>query len=93
MITLQRDFPHYSPSGALMAIIADIPSRGIFHISPLELSEQQPIFPPEEVFTLPFGGLESINPLGDYFHFTSGVFFHIFPLEVLIFIFSSRGFH
>ena len=35
----------------------------------------------------------SINPLVDYFHFTSGVFFHIFPLEVLLFNFSSRGFH
>ena len=34
-----------------------------------------------------------MNPLEYYFHFTSGVFFHIFPLEVSIFIFSSRGFH
>ena len=40
-----------------MAIIANIPSRGIFYIYPLELSWQQPIFPPEGFFTLPFGGL------------------------------------
>ena len=40
-----------------MAIIANIPSRGIFYIYPLELSWQQPIFPPEGVLTLPSGGL------------------------------------
>ena len=55
-ITPQRDFLHF-PSGALMAIKADISSRGIFHIHPLELSWQQPIFPPEGFFTLHSGGL------------------------------------
>ena len=38
-ITPQRDFLHF-PSGALMAMKANISSRGIFHISPLELSWQ-----------------------------------------------------
>ena len=87
----QRDFSHF-PSGALMAIKANISSRGIFHIYPLELSWHQPT---EGFFTLRSGGLNvlSIDPLVDYFHFTSEVFFHIFPLEVLLFNFSSRGFH
>ena len=52
-ITPQRDFSHF-PSGALMAIKANIPSRGIFHIYPLELSWHQPT---EGFFTLRSGGL------------------------------------
>ena len=43
-----------------MAIIADIPSRGIFRISPLELSWQQPIFPPEGLLDLPSAGGHTI---------------------------------
>ena len=40
-----------------MAIKANISSRGIFHIYPLELSWQQPIFPLEGFFTLRSEGL------------------------------------
>ena len=32
MITLQRDFSHFLSGALIMAIIANIPSRGIFHI-------------------------------------------------------------
>ena len=56
---------------------ADIPSRGIFYTSLWR-------FKCISQLTL---------SLVDYFHFTSEVFFHIFPLEVLLFNFSSRGFH
>ena len=106
MITLQRDFSHF-PSGVLMAIIAKISSRGIFHISPLELSWQQPIFPPEGLLDLPSGGhtiMFSCPSRGIFyisiwrFDCNSQLtlwriililplecFFHIFPLEVLIF--------
>ena len=39
-----------------MAIIANnIPSRGMSHIYPLELSWQQPIFPPEGLLDLSSG--------------------------------------
>ena len=34
-----------------------------------------------------YTSLSQLNPLEDYFHFTSGVVFHIFPLEVLLFNF------
>ena len=103
MITLQRDFSHF-PSGALMTIIANIPSRGIFHISPLELSWRQPIFPPEGLLDLPSGGhtimfncpsrrifyifLWRFNCY--YSHITLWSIISILPLECF-FTFPSRG--
>ena len=76
-----------------MAIIANIASRGIFHIYPLELSWQQPIFPPEGLLTLPSGGLTVLvnEPSGRLFSFHLWSVFSHFPSRgVIIQFFLQR---
>ena len=70
-----------------MAIKANTPSREIFHICPLELSWQQPIFPEEGFFTLCSGSLNVLvnQPSGRLFLFHLwGVFSHFPSRSVII---------
>ena len=76
-----------------MAMKANIPSRGIFHIWPLELSWQQPIFLPEGFFTLRSGGLTVVDnlPSGRLFSFYLWSVFSHFPFRgVIIQFFFQR---
>ena len=75
-----------------MAIKANTPSRVFFCIYPLELSWQQPIFPPEGFFTLRSRGLNVLVniPSGKFSFNVWSVFSHFPSRGVIIQFFLQR---